>query len=75
MLSENEMRRIGSSLYRKTFRMLKRKGQGFYEAVNIAITTEVEKNTIASLKIKQQRGLIIYSLGSILIKRHPRLII
>ncbi|NTW27196.1 MAG: hypothetical protein HGA36_02640 [Candidatus Moranbacteria bacterium] len=67
--------KIARSLYKKTLRALRAKKHGFYEAANAAIASEIASHEHLGKKIKQERGMIIYSLGSMLIGRHPQLIV
>ena len=68
--------RLIKSLYRKSLYSLKR-GSGFYHSVNAAINKEAAsfqcENT--RMRINNERGLLITSLGMLFMRRHPRLVV
>lgn len=68
--------RITKSLYKRTLKFLRNK-QGFYGATNEAIKAELLSTDNPSLKdyIQEEKGRIIHFLGTILIRRHPGLIV
>lgn len=65
---------ITRSLYRKTLRALKRKQSGFCDAANAAIDSEIATQGHTG-NTKRERCQVLYSVGALIMGRHPRLIV
>jgi len=78
-MSESELQKmvpvIARGIYRKTLAYM-RHGGNFYTSTHLAITevSEAAENTFLKNRIRNEKGLIMTSLGMMIMRRHPRLI-